>query len=204
MSQRDLLSDFVRQGLSSGRTSEELHDALIDAGWSQAEVDQSLRGWAVAADMPPVPRPRPYVSAREAMLFGLLFVALGAVAANIVVLGFDMINLAFDDPTETRRAGGVSRWSIAVLIAFLPLFLVLNRVLNRRSADDQARRRSLVRKWIASVTMLIAVICLLCDLVATIYALLTGELSFRFAAKAALVAVIGGLVLVYYRGELDV
>lgn len=40
------------------------------------------------------------------------------------------------------------------------------------------------------------------DLIATIYALLNGDLTVQFIAKAALVLLTAGLVFLYYRGEL--
>ena len=71
------------------------------------------------------------------------------------------------------------------------------------TAGDPGRRRSLVRKWFAAVTMLLAALALLGDLVAVVHALLNGELTARFLAKAALVGLIGGLAFAYYRAELD-
>ena len=91
----------------------------------------------------------------------------------------------------------------AALIAFLPLFLFLNRRANRGADDQAARQRPLVRRWVASGTMLIAVLVLLGDLVTTVYVFLNGDLSLRFVAKAGLVALMGGLVLAYYRDEMD-
>ena len=71
------------------------------------------------------------------------------------------------------------------------------------TAGDPGRRRSLVRKWFAAITLLLASLALLGDLVAVVNALLEGELTGRFVAKALLIAVIGGLAFAYYRDELD-
>lgn len=198
------LAEFVRSALETGRSPAEIDAALQDAGWSEKEREDALRGWIRSDGLPPVPRPRPYVSAREALIYGLVFISLGAVAVHLVVLGFLLTDMLLPEQGQNLRyvrAG--MRWPIAALIAFTPVFLLLNRAIQRKSAADQGRRRSLVRKWVASVTLLIATVSLLGDLVVTLFSLLNGEMTLRFAIKAVIVAVVAGLVFAYYRDELD-
>lgn len=205
MSRTDEMAEFVRAGLAAGRGPDELSAALAQAGWGAREVAAALGAWQVGpAGLPPVPRPRAYVSAREALIYGLLFVLLGAVCWNIAMLGFRIAEVLLPDPLE-RFATTASwmRWNIAVLIPTVPLFLLLNRRVTRASMDDPGQRRSLVRKWFAAITMLLASLALLGDAVAVIYSLLNGDLTMRFIAKAVLIAVIGGLAFAYYRDELD-
>lgn len=204
MKAAEALSDFVRTGLASGADRPAMVGALKGAGWAEAEIEAALNEWADAPGLPPVPRPSAYVSAREGLLYGLLFISLGVVSAYIVMLGFGIIDQVIPDPYETYAAdGGWLRWPIATLIAFLPLFLYLNHQANRRGADDALRKRSLVRRWVASVTMLVALLALLGDVVTVVYVFLGGDLSARFVAKAVLVAIMGGLVLAYYRDEME-
>ncbi|MBU3030276.1 DUF5671 domain-containing protein [Paracoccus marinaquae] len=202
MRANDQLSDFVRDGLAAGADRPALRAALAAAGWTAPEIDEALAGWADTPGLPPVPRPSAYVSAREALLYGLLFISLGMVSWHVVVLGFGIIDSLIPDPYDPGYGGFGMRWSTSALIAFLPLFLFLNRRLNREG-DESARQRSLARRWVASVTMLVAILVLLGDLVAVVYAFLSGDLTLRFAAKALLVALMGGLVFAYYRDEMD-
>lgn len=205
MSGRDEIAEFVRTGLSAGQPADALAAALASAGWSPTEVAAALDAWAPGpAGLPPVPRPRAYVSAREGFVYGLLFLLLGCICWHLAMLGFKIVDQLIPDPTD--RYGllvGSMRWNIAVLIPTVPLFLWLNRRVARQSAGDPGRRRSLVRKWFAAITLLLASLALLGDLVAVVNALLEGELTGRFAAKALLIAVIGGLAFAYYRDELD-
>lgn len=200
----DQLADFVRASLQAGQGREAVAEALRQAGWSGREVEEALAGWAdPAPGLPPVPRPRPVVSARDAVVYGLLFVALVTIAWHVVQLGFGIIEALLPELDDWGAAPGRIRWAIAALVAFLPVFLLLDRRVARASGQDPGQRRSLVRRWFASVALLIAALVLLGDLVAVVYAALTGDLTLRFAAKAVLVAVMGGLVLAYYRGDLD-
>ncbi|MFO1138130.1 MAG: DUF5671 domain-containing protein [Paracoccus sp. (in: a-proteobacteria)] len=209
MKPADQISEFVREAMAQGGNQDQIAQALADAGWSAPEVEEALHGWQSAPGLPPVPRPRPYASASEALLYGLLFLSLGVVAWNICDLGMDVVDRLIPDPVERVIMNGYDttnsglRWPIATLIVFTPLFLYLNRKVATMARSDAGRRRSLVRKWFASVTLLVASLVFLGDGIYVIYALLNGELTARFAAKAALVAGVTALVFAYYRDELN-
>ncbi|WP_278876291.1 DUF5671 domain-containing protein [Paracoccus yeei] len=204
MKPSDQLAEFVRAAMARGGTPDAIRDALQDAGWSAPEIAEALSGWQAVPGLPPVPRPRPYVSAQEALMYGLLFLSLGVIAWHLCQLGIELVDYLIPDAAgRTQRPGGAERWSIASLIAFTPLFWVLNRRVARLSQGDGGRRRSLVRKWFASMTLMVASLVFLADAIYVIYALLNGDLTLRFAIKAALVAAVAGLVFAYYRDELD-
>ena len=202
MKPSEQLSEFVRTALAQGAPAVQLRQALADAGWSEPEISAALDGWQSRPGLPPVPRPRPYASAREALLYGLLFVSLGMVAWHLCQLGMALIDRAIPDPAQGYGGNTYAeRWSMAALIAFTPMFLLLGRRLARQGAGS--RGRSLVRRWFASLTLLGASLVFLGDAVVALHALLGGELTARFTAKALLVAMVAGLVLAYYRDELD-
>lgn len=196
------LSDFVRRALAAGQDRAAIAAALSDAGWSGREVEAALQGWHDVAGMPPVPRARPYVSAREALLHALLLVALGMVCWHTSSLGFAVIDSTVPDPVG-QAAYASMRFSIAALVVFLPVFLLLDRRLARRITQGDERLRSRARRGFASLTVMVAALVLLGDLAASVFALLSGDMTLRFLAKAVLVAVTGLLVLVYYKADLD-
>lgn len=202
MASSDQLREFVRRSLEAGHDRAAISRAMDEAGWSASEARAALDAWAKPENMPPVPRPLPYVSAREAVFYGLMFAALVMVTWHLVQLGFAVIDTLISDATDPAPGRGGMRWSIAALAGFLPLFLYLDR----RTSDvpqGGAQRGSALRRLFASVTLLIALLALMGDLVAAIYALLSGGLTLRFVAKAVLVGAVAGLVLAYYRNDLD-
>ena len=86
MSGRDEIAEFVRTGLSAGQPADALAAALGSAGWSPTEVAAALDAWAPGpAGLPPVPRPRAYVSAREGFVYGLLFLLLGCICWHLAL-----------------------------------------------------------------------------------------------------------------------
>ena len=198
------LSDFVHGAMARGQTEPRIRAALSHAGWSPPEIDDALSRWIAAEDLPPVPCPRPYVSAREGMLYALLMIALVLVCFHVSRLGFMVIDGILPDVAgrETPDPWAM-RFSIASIVAFLPLFVWLDRRMTRQVLAAAQPRRSKARRIFASVTVLAAALVLLGDVVAAIYAFLSGDLTLRLGAKLALVAVTGLLVAACYREDLD-
>ena len=196
------ITEFVHSALEAGRSPAEIDAVLADAGWSERERADALATWIAVPGMPPIPRPRPYLSAREALLYGLLFISLVVVAFQLCQLGFRLVDNLILPPGgvdgSTRRS---LNGPMASLITFTPVFLLLNRIISR-GPERELGRRSLVRQWCASITLLIAAVVLLSDLVTAIYMLLDGEITLRFVLKALIVAAVAGLVIAYARGEM--
>lgn len=201
MSPADQISDFTRRALAQGRSPDQIDAALAEAGWSERERQDALSAWQVVDGMA-VPSPRPSVSAREALLYALLFILLGMVAFHLCQLGFLLVDAALPnitDPDPLTHRG--MRWPMAALITFTPAFLLLSRALLRARQQNPGQARSWVRGWVASVTLLIAALTLLGDLGTTVFQLLDGEMTLRFALKAAIVGAVAGLVLLSYRDD---
>ena len=138
------------------------------------------------------------------MLYALLMIALVLVCFHVLRLGFLVIDQAIPDLADTGPADLWSmRFSIAAIIAFLPLFVALDHRMAQRIGGGDQRRRSQARRIFASITVLAAALVLLGDVVSVIHAFLSGDLTPRLAAKCALVAVMGLLVAACYREDLD-
>ena len=112
---------FVREALARGCTREDVERAMLAAAWTQEQARSALGAYA-ATDFPvPVPRPRPYLSAREAFLYLVLFSTLYLSAYNFGSLLFDFINRAFPDPVVREFGEDRMRWSVASLIIAFPI-----------------------------------------------------------------------------------
>ena len=192
-------AQFVRDALSAGESRVEIAAVLGQAGWSAQEISAALEGWADVPFAPPVPRPRPVVTARDFFVYALMFGALLFGAGYLVGLLHALIDhfISSEDSGATYRI----RWAMAVLIVTLPLYLWLATRENRRLAADPALARSAIRSWMTYVTLLFAAAVLLGDLVAVIYAFLSGDLTVQFALKALVVAGIAGGIFGYYRRD---
>lgn len=196
MAARDPLADFVRDALSAGRDRAAIREALTGAGWTAAEADEALSAWAEAPFSPPIPAPRPHVTAADAFFYAVMFTALGFAAWNIVVLAHGLIDLALPAGRPGWREGaGAIRWALAVLVVAGPIYLFCLR----RAAGREGRERSAVRKWLIYAALFISAFAFLGDVVAVIYAFLSGDATLRFLLKAAVVAAVSAGVFAAHR-----
>ncbi len=206
MAIREELLGFVRDGLARGLNRKQIEDVLLQAGWDAREVKGALAGFA-EVDFPlPVPRPKPYLSAREAFVYLVLFSTLYISAYAFGSLLFDLINRAFPDPTDS--AWVVShfresvRWSVSSLIVAFPVFLYVSGWTSRAMRRDSTKRSSKVRRWLTYLTLFVAACILLGAAIALVNSVLGGELTTRFFLKVLTISVIAGTIFGYYLWDL--
>lgn len=203
MTTRDEVSTFVREALARGGDRATIAADLTAAGWSKRDAARALAAWGDTSSGVPVPRPRPYVSAREAFVFGLMFLALVVTCVSLAQLAFALIDRLVPDPVADRYDYGASgiRWSMAMLVVFFPAFAALAwRAETGRRRDPDARP-SLVRKWLGYLGLFAASVALLGTAVGTIYGLLDGSLTLRFILKSVTVAAIAACVFAFFHRD---
>ena len=197
---------FVREALSRGQPREAIEAALASAGWPREQALSALNNYALVDFPVPVPKPRPYLSAREAFLYLVLFVTLYVAAWHLGSLLFDLINRAFPDPADSdysvMRIGDSVRWSIASVLTAFPVFIFVARYLGRELARNPVKRLSAVRRWLTYVTLFLAVTVLIGDVITLVYTVLGGEFTIRFGLKVLVAAVIASATLGYYLNDL--
>lgn len=198
------LQRFVREALARGLTRDAIRAALREAGWRSDEIEGALRGWA-ESDLPvPVPRRRPRLEARDAFLHIVLFATLFTTAYNTGQVLFMLIERWLPDPLhahEWDRYGSWLRSAVAGLVIAFPVFLFLSRLVGREAARDPAARDSAVRRWLTYLTLVVAALVILGDLIVLVTRMLEGELAPRFLLKVAVVLAIAGTVFGHYLGD---
>ncbi len=199
---------FVKEGLARGLPRHHLQEVLLRAGWPADHVSRALAAFA-EADFPiPVPRPTPYASARDAFVYGTLFVTLATAACSFGDIVFELINRALPDPAIDgtnyyyRSTVQAIRWSLSALIVVFPVFIALAWHVARTVAADPTRRASKVRQATTYFALFIASLVVIGDVTALVYNVLGGELTLRFLLKVGTVAAIAGAVFAYYVGQL--
>ena len=204
--ERKDLDQFVRDALIRGESRPAIEAALASAGWAPEQVRDALEAYAPVVFPIPVPRPRPYLSAREAFLYLLLFAALYVWAFHLGDLLFDLINGALPDPADATygvdHRGQSMRLSVASIVIAFPLFLFVARLLSRELARNPVKRQSVVRRWLTYVTLFLAAGVLVADMITLVYHLLGGELTLRFVLKVLVVAGIAGGIFGFYLRDL--
>lgn len=199
------LDTFIREALNRGESRDRISAALAGAGWTQKEVDAALDAYAPSDLAMAVPRPRAYVSAREAFLYLVLFILLGVVAWNLGALLFCLIDTAIADELDQSYGGFMYmsrdvqiRQAIAGLVVGGPLFAWLALHIRRQRRNNPAMQRSAVRKWLTYITLIIAACTLIGDAIGLVYNFLAGELSTRLILKLLVVALLAGGLFFYF------
>lgn len=194
------LSTFIAHARSKGMDHQTIRMLLLSVGWKERDIAEAMTEESLAM---PVPLPPDKGGAREAFLHLVNFAALYTGVIALVILSFTYINYHFPDLALERDIylSGVRsqiRWSMAAVIVSYPLFLWLSRFLLKEMREHAERAQSAIRRWLTYLTLFIAAMALMGDLITLLSTLLEGELSIRFFLKVLVVLIMGGLTFLYY------
>lgn len=143
----------------------------------------------------------PKISAKDFFLHLGAIVALYVVAGNFISLLFEIINKAYPAVGDYGYFMGGSQISlpVATLIIVFPVFVFLSRLVHQSYLESPAKKDLAVRKWLTYITLFIAGIMLVGDLVTVLYKFLDGQdLTLAFYLKALTVFLVSGLVFGFY------
>lgn len=197
---------FVKEGLEKGLSREKLAKALGSAGWPEDEVKTALDAYA-EVDFPiAVPKRKPYLSAREAFMYLVMFLTLYISAISLGTILFQFVNRWLPDAVEYSylydSTTSIIRSATAALIITFPVFYWMSRTLRRAIARDPEKRASKVRKWLTYVTLFVAAGVIIGDLITLVSYFLSGEITTRFMLKVLIVLAISGSIFGYYLWDL--
>nr|WP_255657210.1 DUF5671 domain-containing protein [Lysobacter lactosilyticus] len=165
-----------------------------------------MGSWAEVDFPVPVPRPRASLSAREAFFYLLMFAALYMAAWHLCSLAFDLLNRALPDATDQgylfRTTESSMRWSAASLVIAFPVFLWMARLVARQVTQDPLARLSPVRRWLTYLTLFLAALALVGDMITLVYNLLGGDVTLRFVLKVLVIGAVAGAIFSYYLADL--
>ncbi len=198
------LRSFIKESLERGQSKDAIREVLAQAGWQDDEV---TKGLSVFADLDyplAVPRPTPYVHAREAFLYLISFIALYVSAVSFSHLVFGLIDYTFPDALDFRDRfpSRGEATSIASVIVSFPLYLFLMKRLRTEVALDPDKRLSLVRRWLTYLTLVIGAGIILGDVIALLANLLMGDPTLRFFLKGGVILLITTFIFGFYMWEM--
>ena len=201
------LREFVRDALTRGMSRADIRQKLEGAGWQREEIDGALEAYAEIESPVPVPRRKPYLSAREAFFYLVLFVTLYIAAINVGTILFQLLNKLLPDVSQDagmwdRFSFDTLRGAISGLVIAFPVYLLMSRLIGRAIRDDPEKAASKVRKWLTYLTLFVSACVIIADLTYLVGQYLSGELVLRAFLKVVVVLAIAGFVFVRYLSEL--
>ncbi len=146
-------------------------------------------------------------SPRDFFLYLLSNVSLYYCAGWLVSLLYDYINYAFSSSSYSYYGASEwlpasMRWAIASIVIVFPVYIYITRMLNRELEANPEKRALRVRKWLIYLTLSLASVALVIDLIALLNQFLSGEFTTTFILKVGAVGVVAGMVFAYYFYEL--
>lgn len=194
---------FVSEALAKKIDRASIRDVLVRAGWNAQEADKVLSAFA-EVDFPiPVPRPKPYLQAREAFLYLISFITLYITAFSFGALVFGFIDKFFPDPLSYANVIWSLSTPLASIIIAFPVYLFVTWRLSLAAVKNPERRESKVRKWLTYLTLVVAAAVIIGDLIAIVAGLLGGDITIRFLLKALTIIAITGSIFGYYLLDLQ-
>lgn len=140
--------------------------------------------------------------AKHAFFYLIAFFALGFVATAIGQVIFQLINHTFVETTSSYSGDyiqSILRFAISALIIATPIYYLATRKINSELAKENLNPESGIRKWLTYIAIFIAVAVAIGDLIATLNSFLSGEITLKFALKAATIfAIVAGFGAYYF------
>jgi hypothetical protein len=149
----------------------------------------------------------PKSSPRDVFMYLLVILMLYTSVCALFSLVFHYIDMLFPDrldllPYTYQRPSDSIRFSVATLCVVFPVYVWGSRFLARDLAANPAKRDARIRKWLLYLTLFLAGLLIICDLVSLIYNFLGGELTTRFLLKVLSILVVAAAVFRFYLYEL--
>lgn len=141
---------------------------------------------------------------RDVFLYLLAIGTLYFSVWRFIDLLFEYINNIFPDPLNTYLFGAYEniRLSMATLIILFPAYLAVTWFLKKDLIANPEKRGISIRKWLLNLTLFLAAITIISDLVTLVFNFLRGDLTTQFGLKVLVVLAVAGAVFAYYFREL--
>ncbi|MEK7124613.1 MAG: DUF5671 domain-containing protein [Patescibacteria group bacterium] len=157
-------------------------------------MEEKIETYVLAGDKKNLPR--------NVFLHLFAMVALYWSAISFITLCWQYVNYYLPDIAVERYGQyyslGPIRFAIASLIIIFPLFVLATWFLNKIYRKESFVRESKTRKWLIYLTLFIASLVVVGDLIFVINTFLGGEITLRFVLKAFSVLLVAIAVFGYY------
>jgi len=201
---QDHVVDFIRAAKERGTDDQFIVSLLRQNGWSERRVYDAFGAYYTSVGVPlPAKAPR-IENARDAFMYLLAFLTLGIWTTALIWLANALIDRILVNPLTTGASLEPFRsevaGNLASLIVAFPIFLIVSHAIAQEVRRRPEALDSAIRKWLIYIALVIAAGVLVGDAVWFLQGFLRGDLTARFALKAAVLFFVAGCVFWYYLG----
>lgn len=141
---------------------------------------------------------------KDVFLHLLMIVTLYITVVNGIALIFQYINLALPDSLDFYYRGILDaiRWSSSSLIISFPVYILSSKLIGNSIRKTSEKKEIGIRKWLIYLTLFVAAIAIIIDLILLVFNFYSGELTLKFSFKLITVLIFTGTIFGYYLWEL--
>lgn len=140
---------------------------------------------------------------RDVFMYLLSTAGLYAILLSLGAIIFRLIDITLPDPAiQAFINESALRFPIAVLIVIFPVYVWMMHRLQNEAMHDPAKRNMKTRKWTFYLTLALAGVVVVIDLISLILRFLEGDLTGRFILKVVAVLLLGAGTFFYYQWNL--
>lgn len=201
MPSSDLIS-YIQAARAKKISDIEIKDQLMKAGWEVSKVDQALNP-QINTDSSLIPPPVPHVGMWVSFQYILLFISLYIWTISLGGIGYHAADRFVKDPLDQSFSsiGGldnpVMKGYLAAIIVSYPIFVILFLKLKKLTIVKPYTKSLGSRKLLFYLTLIIAFLILISQLISIIYGVLDGNLHARSIAHFVIIISIAGSVFIY-------
>lgn len=142
--------------------------------------------------------------AKDVFSYLLMIIMLYVGVISFVQLLWQYVEVKFPDALNFyySAASGAIRGSISALLIVWPVMILMSWLIGKDLKKDPIKKDSRIRKWLLYLTLFLAAITIIIDLITLTNSFLSGEITTRFVLKVLVVLVVAAAVFAYYLWEL--
>ncbi len=146
----------------------------------------------------------PKSTAKDVFSYLLLIIMLYVGVVSFITLLFQYVNVKFPDQLDYWALGSYEqmRGSISALLIVWPVYMLLSWFIGKDLRADHGKRDIWVRKWLLYLTLFVASLTVIIDLITLVNTFLSGEITTRFILKVLVVLLVAVSVFTFYLWEL--
>jgi len=145
-------------------------------------------------------KPQLKTSPKDVFLNLLMMAMLYISVISLISLCFAYINTMFPDPLNYYRAYVLEtiRFHSSMVVVAFPLLIILSRLIQKDVKMKPEKHELKFAKWLIYLTLFLAALALVIDLIQLVNTFYSGELTSAFLLKVLSVLVVAGAVFGYY------
>lgn len=144
--------------------------------------------------------PSPSTTPKDFFFHLLGMITLYMCVISLITLLFQYISELFPDAVYYNQTGILDaiKWSTAMLIIAFPVYLFVSFVIQRDIQLMPEKAELRLRRWLSHLTLFVASITMIIDLITLVYYFLDGDLTVRFVLKIVVVLAVALVTFGYY------